>query len=235
MRLLATGRFLTIFPTSVLSIFHRALGVQGLACQDEIGPGSNWHRDFEKPHAQPSGEAVHRVCARSREAAGDAKVVEGMSVPGPSILLNWPTSFGLQRLGRHWGTMLLEQAFQRQRRCRQYAPLWRRGVRRGRTVPARRVRAGRSMPADALDIGTSCSGKSASALATISAWTLMCSRSSVAHQADEFKRRAHEEHLCGCRAYIAGVPVGRGTLVVAPVSDYRSKRATSSTCAEYRN
>ena len=80
--LLATGRFLTIVPASVLRFPTSASGDQGLARRTADGPRANRDRHPEEPHAQPRRAAFHRARPRSREAAGEEKMIDAMSACG---------------------------------------------------------------------------------------------------------------------------------------------------------
>ena len=72
MSLLATGRFLTIFPTSVLRFPTKRPEIKVLPLNCRL-PAANRNRHPEEPHAQPRRAALHRARSRSREAAGEEK------------------------------------------------------------------------------------------------------------------------------------------------------------------
>ena len=73
--LLATGRFVTIFPASALRFPARRSEIKVLPVELPMARRAKRNRHPEEPHAQPRRAAFHRLRPRSRQAAGEAKMI----------------------------------------------------------------------------------------------------------------------------------------------------------------
>ena len=77
--LLATGRFVTIFPASALRFPARRPELKVLPVELPMARRAKRNRHPEEPHAQPRRAAFHRLRPRSRQAAGEEKMKDAMS------------------------------------------------------------------------------------------------------------------------------------------------------------
>ena len=80
--LLATGRFVTIFPASALRFPARRSEIKVLPVELPMARRAKRNRHPEEPRAQPRRAAFHRLRPRSRKAPGKAKMIDAMSCFG---------------------------------------------------------------------------------------------------------------------------------------------------------
>ena len=80
--LLATGRFVTIFPASALRFPAQRPEIKVLPVQLPMARLPNGIVTLKNPHAQPGRAAFHRLRTRNRKAPGKAKMIDALSCFG---------------------------------------------------------------------------------------------------------------------------------------------------------